>query len=62
MLASIMLATAMSTVLPPELAPMFPNGVEHDFGTVRPGTQLRHAFRIVNTSNVPLQIISVRIH
>jgi hypothetical protein len=40
--------------------PMFPDGLVHDFGKVPRGVQARHAFRVVNTSNVPLQIISVR--
>ncbi len=39
---------------------MFPDGREHDFGTVRRGEQARHAFRIVNTSAVPLRIVSLR--
>jgi hypothetical protein len=41
-------------------ATMFPDGVEHDFGKVRRGPMLEHTFRIVNTSNRPLEIISVR--
>ncbi len=39
---------------------MFPDGVEHDFGKVQRGTIVKHAFRVVNTSDVPLQIIDVR--
>ena len=39
---------------------MFPDGLTHDFGTVQRGTQLRHTFRVVNTSSVPLRIVSVR--
>jgi hypothetical protein len=35
---------------------MFPDGVSHDFGKVKSGLELRHAFRIVNTSNIPLRI------
>lgn len=38
---------------------MFPDGFTHDFGKVA-RTRLEHAFRIVNTSQVPLQIISLR--
>jgi hypothetical protein len=39
---------------------MFPDGLRYDFGKVTRGTQYRHSFRIVNTSNVPLHILSVR--
>lgn len=39
---------------------MFPDGVKHDFGKVRRGPVLKHTFRIVNTSNTPLRIISLR--
>ena len=40
--------------------PMFPDGVEHDFGTLRSGVVATYVFRVVNTSNVPLRIISLR--
>jgi hypothetical protein len=40
---------------------MFPDGVVHNFGKVPRGIQARHAFRIVNTSDVPLRIASMRI-
>ena len=40
---------------------MFPDGVVHDFGKVPRGIQARHAFRIVNTSDVPLRILALRI-
>ena len=40
---------------------MFPDGTEHDFGRVDIGTQCKHAFRIVNTSGVPLRILSIRV-
>jgi hypothetical protein len=40
--------------------PMFPDGLSHDFGVVARGIQPEHRFRVVNTSNWPLQIISVR--
>ena len=40
---------------------MFPDGLTHDFGKVQRGTQVYHAFRIVNTSDVPLRILSVRL-
>jgi hypothetical protein len=43
-----------------ETTAMFPDGLVHDFGTVRRGTQARHAFRIVNTSAVPLRVVSLR--
>ena len=39
---------------------MFPDGRDYDFGKVKRGPRLKHAFRIVNTSNVPLSIISIR--
>jgi hypothetical protein len=39
---------------------MFPDGVAHDFGKVTRGTQCRYAFRIINTTNVRLRIISLR--
>jgi hypothetical protein len=39
---------------------MFPDGRVHDFGKVAQGTICKHAFRIVNTSDVPLRIIGVR--
>ena len=38
---------------------MFPDGVAHDFGAVLQGPKLYHAFRIVNTSDLPLRIVSV---
>lgn len=40
---------------------MFPDGESHDFGIVQRGAQLYHAFRIVNTSDVPMKIVSVRL-
>ena len=40
---------------------MFPDGLSHDFGKVQQGAQLYHAFRIVNTSKVPLRITSIRV-
>jgi hypothetical protein len=39
---------------------MFPDGLDYDFGKVTRGTQCKHSFRIVNTTNVPLRIISLR--
>ncbi len=39
---------------------LFPDGQEYDFGKVQRGTQLRHAFRIVNVSYMPLHIVSLR--
>jgi hypothetical protein len=44
-----------------ELQRMFPDGRAHDFGNVRPGELLTHAFRVVNTSGSPLQLTSVRV-
>jgi len=43
-------------------AERFPIGFVHDFGKVTRGTQCHHAFRIVNTSDVPLKIISIHGH
>jgi hypothetical protein len=40
--------------------PMFPDGFDHDFGKVMRGTEAKHVFRIVNTSAVPLHIVSLR--
>jgi len=37
-----------------------PFGFVHDFGKVPRGTPCKHSFRIVNLSNVPLRIISLR--
>ncbi|HEY7314978.1 MAG TPA: hypothetical protein VH643_36870 [Gemmataceae bacterium] len=39
---------------------MFPDGFVHDFGKVKRGTQARHVFRVVNPSDVPLRIVSLR--
>jgi hypothetical protein len=39
---------------------MFPEGLSHDFGPVECGVVLKHAFRIVNTSDVPLHIKGLR--
>jgi RNA polymerase sigma-70 factor (ECF subfamily) len=39
----------------------FPDGRKHDFGKVQRGALLKHTFRIVNTSDVPLQLTSVRV-
>lgn len=39
---------------------MFPDGLDHDFGKVQRGIQARHVFRIINTSKVPLEIVSLR--
>lgn len=39
---------------------MFPDGCAHDFGKVRSGEPITYTFRIVNTSDVPLQISSLR--
>jgi hypothetical protein len=40
---------------------MFPDGLVHDFGKVPFGAQLTHSFRIVNTYNHPIRIVSLRI-
>lgn len=49
------------TALIDPTAAMFPDGVAHDFGKVPRGPHARHAFRIVNTSSVPLQVVSLRV-
>jgi hypothetical protein len=41
-------------------AAMFPDGLVHDFGKVKAGTQAKHTFRIVNTSCIPLRVVSLR--
>lgn len=39
---------------------MFPDGLRHDFGKVPQGLQLKHTFRVVNTTNVLLKLLSLR--
>lgn len=39
----------------------FPDGRAHDFGEVKHGTSLKNTFRIVNMSNAPLNLTSVRV-
>lgn len=39
---------------------MFPDGRVHDFGTVRIGSEVKYAFRILNASDKPLKILSLR--
>ena len=39
---------------------VFPDGVNHDFGTMLSGMPAKHVFRMVNTSKVPLHIVSLR--
>ena len=43
-----------------EKVKMFPDGRTYNFGKAKRGTIVKHAFRIVNTSNVPLEILSLR--
>ena len=43
-----------------EDAKMFPDGRHYDFGKVKAGTMVRHTFRVVNTSDSPLEIVSVK--
>jgi len=40
---------------------MFPNGSEYDFGVMPRGTQPEYVFPIINTSDAPLQLLSVRL-
>jgi hypothetical protein len=42
-------------------AKMFPDGRHYDFGKAKAGTMVRHTFRIVNTSDGPLEIVSVKV-
>jgi hypothetical protein len=51
-------AEATNTADPTD--PMFPDGLEYDFGKVQRGIQAYHTFRIVNTSKAPLRIVSLR--
>jgi hypothetical protein len=39
---------------------LFLDGREFDFGIVQRGIQVRHSFRIVNASDAPLHIVSLR--
>jgi hypothetical protein len=39
----------------------FPDGLEHEFGKVARGTYCKHAFRIVNTSQSPIEITAIRV-
>jgi hypothetical protein len=39
---------------------MFPDGLAHNFGTVIRGTICEHSFRIINTTDAPLQILTLR--
>src|ERR1043166_10270857 len=39
----------------------FPDGLSHDFGKVAYGAHVKHTFRIVNTSDSPVEITSVRL-
>lgn len=41
-------------------AKMFPDGRHFDFGKAKAGTIVRHTFRVVNTGDGPLEIVSVR--
>src|SRR5262245_61345217 len=38
----------------------FPDGQSHDFGKIAYGAYVKHTFRIVNTSDSPIEITSVR--
>ena len=40
---------------------MFPDGRNYDFGKVIRGMPVKHALRIVNTSDVTLEVVSVRV-
>jgi len=60
LLSLLSLGTCLAADPPPKIDPMFPDGTVHDFGKLPRGTQAYHAFRIVNTHNVPLRILSLR--
>jgi hypothetical protein len=47
---------------PAKADPMFPDGTEYDFGVVPFGQRVRHKIRVVNTSKVPVRIVSLRRH
>jgi RNA polymerase sigma factor (sigma-70 family) len=44
-----------------EKDPKVPDGRSHDFGKVKPNATLKHTFRIVNTSDDPLELTSIRL-
>ena len=58
-LTCLSLAFAPAPVPRPSTS-MFPDGREYDLGKVKRGTIVKHTFRIVNTSYVPLEILSVK--
>lgn len=58
-LTCLSLAFAPAPVPRPSTS-MFPDGRECDLGKVKHGTVVKHTFRIVNTSHVPLEILSVK--
>ena len=41
---------------------LFPDGTHYDFGPVALNTMHKHSLRIVNTTNKPLKIISLRMN
>ena len=41
-------------------AKMFPDGRHYDFGRAKAGTLVRHTFRVINTGDGTLEIMSVR--
>ncbi len=63
-MAAVGLVTAALAIaswgMPLRADKMFPDGFDHDFGKVQSGMQAKHAFRVVNTSDVPLRIVSLR--
>jgi hypothetical protein len=61
-IALILMAAATTTSQAQDLEDKrFPDGMVRDFGAVPYGTQLRHDFRIVNTSKFPIRIREVRL-
>lgn len=53
-------AVSQDEALAEETDARFPDGLTHDFGKVVRGTECNHVFRIVNTADVPLHILSLR--
>ena len=45
----------------PPKAEMFPDGRDHDFGIVPYGALCKHEFRMINTTDQPLEILNLRV-
>jgi hypothetical protein len=55
-MALLLLSSAIVAGQDAKPSRMFPDGRAHDFGKVKSGPIAKHSFRIVNTSDVPLQL------